>query len=697
MSGRLTKKPSLGLPDTLFVTYGLLFGVTAPACAEEVNSALFHLSLEQLLRVEIASASKTSDPVRDIPASVTLLTRDDIALMGYTTLEELLISVPGFYHLDTYEDFSLGVRGTAGGSIAFLVNGVPQHPTRIKSLTVPDRSRSNIPIESIDRIEIIRGPSSVIYGNNAFLGSLNVVTNEVEKSEVTMSVSLGENGTRKGFLRLSEDLENGYSVLNLGVYRHNGLGGELGDMLSDEQYNDVVISDGMYTDLDGTLAKDYVSAEFTGMYKQVNYGFRYSNMDYGFYALYPGYDEGNQLALDSWHVNVGYEQNVNSELIARVNLILSNENYYLDADFLYPDIRGYQQQGSNRTEVEVLLSNNTSERFAWVLGVNGRQLKSVENNADFFELNVLQIYESDAVDSAAAFMNVNFDVTEWVSLIAGYRYTNTSEYGIDVILPDPEGNKIYDRQMLKARSDDAVKLAAIFEVTDLDLLKVIYSNATQDNSSINLLEPETISSYELNYLRSGQKNSISFSIFENDVQKIRRRTILVTDTGIDEILDNSSHWLIRGAELILTHRPGSNMIAELSGVYQNSEDKFLGGAAVAYSPQSQIKAKMGYGYKQWSMSGSVIYVGSMDAHYDLIYDDASNDPTLTYLGSTVGAYTLLNGNLRYQSANASWYANIHAFNLGGTEIRYPANELAAFEYGAIGPGRQLVFSFGYHY
>ena len=153
-------------------------------------------SLDELMGLEISSASKRPETIADIPASVTIITRDDLQRMGYPSLDEVLRNVPGLYLLNNYEDQLIGVRGGIGGGIQFLVNGVPRHPTRVKGLAVPDRSRLNIPVQSIDRIEVIRGPMSVIYGDNAFLGSINIITNQAAATPNLASVSYGNNGAR---------------------------------------------------------------------------------------------------------------------------------------------------------------------------------------------------------------------------------------------------------------------------------------------------------------------------------------------------------------------------------------------------------------------------------------------------------------------------------------------------------------------
>ena len=176
--------------------------------AREVEQ-LFDLPMEDLLAMEIRSAGKRDEAIRDIPASVTVLTREEIQRYGWVTFEQLLRNVPGFFILDTIDERLIGSRGTAGGGVQLLVNGVPQHQTRQKALTTPEIAQMNIPVESIDRVEVIRGPMSVIYGNNAFLGMINVVTNEIGRNGARFSASYGSRDSGRLFARLGTESDDG--------------------------------------------------------------------------------------------------------------------------------------------------------------------------------------------------------------------------------------------------------------------------------------------------------------------------------------------------------------------------------------------------------------------------------------------------------------------------------------------------------
>jgi outer membrane receptor for ferrienterochelin and colicin len=121
-----------GGPGQVLLRWGLavFLAATTPVSAAPAATDMLDLPLDDLLQLEIRSAGKREQQLRDIPASVSILTRAEIARYGYVTFEELMRNLPGFYVLDSISERVIGARGTAGGGVQLLINGVPQHQTR---------------------------------------------------------------------------------------------------------------------------------------------------------------------------------------------------------------------------------------------------------------------------------------------------------------------------------------------------------------------------------------------------------------------------------------------------------------------------------------------------------------------------------------------------------------------------------------
>jgi iron complex outermembrane receptor protein len=147
--------------------------------AADGDNDLFDLSLDQLRNVKVLTATKTATPLHATPAVVTLVTADDIARYGYQTLAEALSHVAGFIESDDRLNHNFGVRGINAGAqsasraIKILLDG---QPIAFRSTQQQLIGLEFIPMNMVERIEIVRGPVSVLYGADALLGAVNVIT-----------------------------------------------------------------------------------------------------------------------------------------------------------------------------------------------------------------------------------------------------------------------------------------------------------------------------------------------------------------------------------------------------------------------------------------------------------------------------------------------------------------------------------------
>lgn len=135
--------------------------------------------LMSLLNVEVSTATKTTESIDDAPAIITVVTRADIRRWGYRDVGDVLQHTVGFYAVDDHILPNVGVRGVTGGLGA--ESGVIK--VMIDGRSVAYRTTSGnwlgvelVPLEAVEQIEIIRGPASALYGADAFLGVVNIIT-----------------------------------------------------------------------------------------------------------------------------------------------------------------------------------------------------------------------------------------------------------------------------------------------------------------------------------------------------------------------------------------------------------------------------------------------------------------------------------------------------------------------------------------
>lgn len=135
--------------------------------------------LEDLLNVKVISASRQARRPSDSPAVMAVITRSEIRRLGYRSVAEALAQVPGLHGLDDHLRVDVGVRGVRGGLRAtnrILKVMVDEQPIAFR----PDGSVSLgpelVPMEAVERIEVLRGPASALYGADAFLGVVHIIT-----------------------------------------------------------------------------------------------------------------------------------------------------------------------------------------------------------------------------------------------------------------------------------------------------------------------------------------------------------------------------------------------------------------------------------------------------------------------------------------------------------------------------------------
>ncbi len=165
----------------VMATATLVCGYAAGASAQ---TDLGQSSIEDLMRVEVQRVFGASDrlqPVTEAPSSITIVTADDIARYGYRSLADILRGVRGFYVSDDRNYSYVGVRGFSppgdyNSKILLLLNGHRLNDDIYDEAAIG--LDLGIDVAMFERVEIIRGPASGLYGTNAFFAVVNVITRD---------------------------------------------------------------------------------------------------------------------------------------------------------------------------------------------------------------------------------------------------------------------------------------------------------------------------------------------------------------------------------------------------------------------------------------------------------------------------------------------------------------------------------------
>jgi outer membrane receptor protein involved in Fe transport len=162
----------------LFTWIFLLISHVIPATAMDINQ-LRQISLEELMQITIVGSTLTDESIKTVPSAVTVFTQEQIKQMGFDYLHELLDLVPGYQSQrgENTKTYSYSARGRRNGAqskeILLLMDGRILNDPRVGSSN-PVRTH----LAQIERVEVIRGPGSALYGSGAYTGVINIITRQ---------------------------------------------------------------------------------------------------------------------------------------------------------------------------------------------------------------------------------------------------------------------------------------------------------------------------------------------------------------------------------------------------------------------------------------------------------------------------------------------------------------------------------------
>ncbi|OCQ22095.1 ferric-rhodotorulic acid transporter [Pseudoalteromonas luteoviolacea] len=203
-------------------TVPLILATLISANSVASQEDIFELSFEELLDVNITLATKTEETSTSVPSSITVFNQQHIQLLGVANVYELMNFVPGMQ--STRGDWVGAVpkehaRGIYldSGNVLVMLNGQRLNESSFGKASV---YAPFIPVEVVERVEFIRGPGSALYGSNAFLGVMNIVT---RKSDDVLMVAVGDRGMYQGAMSMHQEFKNGITLnANASLYRDDG-------------------------------------------------------------------------------------------------------------------------------------------------------------------------------------------------------------------------------------------------------------------------------------------------------------------------------------------------------------------------------------------------------------------------------------------------------------------------------------------
>lgn len=186
----------------------LYFIMVLQGLAQGERERLRELSLEELLQVEIVSATNQREAIVDAPATVLVLSQEDLQRRGYSELSQILDDLPGMQVSRSYGDFAFknywrGYRNYPSDPFLLLIDGIKFNDLYSNNAETP---LAAFPLLLIERVEVVYGPASALYGPDAHMGIIQIITRKPDDAGgQSFRLLAGSNSNRKAEFLLQHE------------------------------------------------------------------------------------------------------------------------------------------------------------------------------------------------------------------------------------------------------------------------------------------------------------------------------------------------------------------------------------------------------------------------------------------------------------------------------------------------------------
>ena len=699
----------------------------------------------------LSSAGKTDRSIGDIPASVVLITKKEIQSLGYQSVEEILINVPGLYGIEqhdwTGQGMNIGARGFYSpgfnNEMVILVNGVNMLEDHNSFYPL---ARLEVPIESIERIEVIRGPMSVIYGSGAFLGSINIITDVKDNDnneKVSGIVSLGK-GIQRDFrttavIRANTNL--GHQSFSFGSSNFAG---------PDQPFDSIVGSLGDSKTTKGVFNSRRTFINYSGNFQKFKMNLSYSQAQKKYIFGLVDLPEGHNSRLSGGNAQIAYSDQLgrDSVLIFNAKIAYFSHQNKQDYSYNYDNTGGFE---SNAVEAEVngmwmLQKSKLKLPIELTTGLYYRRAFGLYTSYTDGFFKWYRLAENSAKENYGLVLNSFFDLTperrtnsksHQLQLIAGVRLEYIPEYDIELnYRADVSGEfgvKYENNMVLIPRA------GLIYKVNQNNIVKLLYGSGIKQPSfiqvsdrkeDINELNQSTLTSLELNFLnttRSGEgrkywTNQVNFSLFYNQLDSLIERfsEVDIVTGNISYSSGNQGQISTLGGEL--TNQFNFNKLQiSLSYTFQTSTNStnfktypIINGTVQVDStnliPKTQYSPQhLGYANLIWEISDHLSlgtklrYVGSMFSEYKTDWDADLQD-IIGYDESSgklkeASGYLMADAQLSITNLWDRLRIDLNVKNIFDTDfhIPYGSNNTSWASRGMMGRGRWFMLTAKYSF
>jgi iron complex outermembrane receptor protein len=485
-------------------------------------------------------ATKTKLNIDDTPSFITVLHSNKLQKLGITNVFEALGLVPGVQLSREISGVPIvAFRGMMQkGEVKLMIDGV----------TINNNYRGstyyyfNFPIELIQRIEVIRGSNSVLYGSGAISGVINIITKSTQKN-------------------LPNTL-----FISTGTHENN-----LGGFLYSSTLKDIQFSIDSYYHKDNTMLND--TDRHVNDY---SIGLHINNEHFGFLGRIKKYIQGNAYGIfgvkdrtrahannenNSYLAELSYKNSLNSG--TKITFLLGYNRYEQNIDTYHPIVLQYKE-ASYYTQLDVI--STSFNKHTLLLGTKLESAKALQ--AEWTAPIPFLASPNSTRKTLSVYLDDTYSVNPNIDITAGVRYDNYSDFG-DSFSPS---------------------FGVVYRATDVISLKALYSHAYRAPSWIELTSNSTLKAEKSDSIEAGliykqHSNTIRANFFASKVRD------MITNPSTKYI--QNSYARFYGSELEYIYQVNTQLEFNLLASYINAKDEdgvdlanvanVLGSSSLTYS------------------------------------------------------------------------------------------------------------------
>ncbi len=538
----------------ILIEGSLLFSASSSAQAAGEDAIQF---FEE--EAKIVTASKRLEGLHDAPGVVTVITKEEIRSFGFVSLVDVLNRAPSIQMMSSHlwVQAKPVIRGNlfthADNQTLILINGRPYRDAF--------ETNSNytiykaFPVEMIERIEVIRGPGSVLYGSNAMAGVINVITRvPEEKHTVTVTGGGGSFGGKMGSATVYVPGQDWNLSLGANYFGDDG-------WKFRATTNSPIPGFGIITDEKRYGESDNNVSAFFDYKKRFTAQMVYSDVTYEKLGTIPVWPLTGHVNGKRALVGLGYVQPLAGSWELKANWDL---NWY--------DLINTPQEPLRNREMVLEASAGGTVGGKTNILIGGL----TEKRDNLTAIDPVNVNYSE--DHYSAYAQADHKPVDSLKLIAGAQYNRDASHHAAVV---PRAGAIYDMN-----DATAVKLLygqAFRTATPLEEFLNLPGNLTGNPD----LAPERVTTYDAQVLMKTAQSQYTVTYFQNQFKQLIDRVFIPGGSGA-ETFQNTAHRNIQGIEIEGKSRLAQRFTITGSATGQHERER------VSYIPAYMVKAGLSY-------------------------------------------------------------------------------------------------------